>query len=250
MRVVLYAIKGCLDYEVVNPVCFLSIELEDEIPVYQITQLLDVLQNKYKCIKYKAEPVYKNEEDAAQEIYDLGIDEQIEDEVDFQNELRRLLTQRRYYVTPLGNFNKVFKELTTEVEAIFKLHIEMIGADVPVLYVNDIPIRKFHNSSYPYKIIKFALGLPNGSVVLVGEVLGNNRRDRGCSQDLCDIFRQSALRAVFAREIKKDSFKIYHHVTSDNLKNNKNLQQIMAKEGALSDTTFLSKKVEDSRISI
>ena len=220
------------------------------IPPYQQTQLLEILKDKYKCLTFEEKPYFKTKEDAIKATVDSGKVVKYASEEEFMEMVNDLSEQKVYTIKFNDNFVDVFEKLIHESSTIFRLHLEELEGDIPVLFVNETPIRKFQNGKYNHKMMKIALGLTSGSLVYVKDLLKNERRYRGCSQDLNDIFRESALRVVFTRDIKNDSFRIFHQITEKDLQDNEAFQKLVKDENAFSDTVFLKEKIKKSKISL
>lgn len=218
----------------------------------QITQLLDVLKNRYKCFDFAEKPYFETTEEILETAFGQKKLGEYESEAEFISTIKRLSEQKKYPIVfhedSRERLENVFKEFTlakTSDNSLFVLHIKE-KSGCPVLYINDTPIRKFQSSSYSHKMMKLALGLPNGSLVPVKDALNINRGDRGCSQDLSDIFREPVLKSVFTREITNSNFKIYHKVKAEELKLIPAFMDAVPKDTPA--TTFLMEKIKTSRI--
>lgn len=212
------------------------------IPPYQQSDLLSILCKKYNCLTYEQERLWETRDKITEKninFFTYG-----NDEFDREEIINELLSQRLYDITFKDNFPEVYSKITHKAK-VFKLSLS--DSAHPVLYINETPIRKFQSSdSYPCKIMRLALGLPNGSIVPVKDVLKTNRGDRGCPQDLADIFKSPVIKAVFAREITNSSFKIYHEVAGENLSDVPYFQN--RSEAEESNTEYFAKMIEECRI--
>lgn len=234
--------------EVSDTIVFCSMEeaLDIDIPPHQQAALLEVLRDKYSCLTFEEESCFKTREEIIEGgVLCKDIDE-YDDEIDFERDIKETLGQKKITIMVNDKFAKTCEQFLRETDVLFRLHLS--DAVQPVLYVNETPIRKFQSTdSYPCRIMRLALGFPNGSVVPVKDLLKASRGDRGCSQDLSDIFVSPVIKAVFAREITNSKFKIYHEITREDLKNVPYFQEKLPK-GEL-DTIYLVKMIEECRIS-
>lgn len=226
--------------------------LYEYIEPHQITQLLDVLKNRYKCFDFVEKPYFKTTEEILKAAFEQKKLSEYRSETEFMAAIKVLSEQKKYpiafYEDSREHLEKVFKEFTlakTSDNSLFVLHIKE-KSGCPVLYINDTPIRKFQSNSYSYKMMKLALGQPNGSLVSVKDSLNIKRSDRGCSQDLSDIFREPVLKSVFTREITNSNFKIYHKVKAEELKLIPAFMDAVPQDTPA--TTFLMEKIKTSRI--
>ncbi|RYC74424.1 hypothetical protein [Candidatus Nanosyncoccus alces] len=184
----------------------------------QITKLLEILQYKYRCFGFCEKTYFETPEKVLKAAFKQKKLSEYESEAELTSIVRKLSEQKRYPLVFSEQskecLDDVFKEYTsskTSDNSFFVLHIKERKGN-PILCINNTPIRKFQANSYSYKMMKLALGLPNGSLVPVKDALNINRGDRGCSQDLSDVFKEPVLKSVFAREITCSDFRIYHKV--------------------------------------
>ena len=231
-----------------------SQDIQDEslcmyIPPYQQIQLLEILRDKYKCLTFDEKPYFGTEDEVNKAIAKSRAVVEYDDEASLLDMANDLSTQKTFTVKFKDNFEKIYEDFMRETDAIYKLQIKTINA-TPILFVNETPIRKFQDSSYTYRMMELALGLPNKSEVPVKTMLKDNRGDRGCPQDLADIFKSSALKLAFTSNVKKNSFVINHMITKADLSKNKAFQELVRKDSELSDTTYLAKEIEKCRISL
>ncbi|MBR3236309.1 hypothetical protein IKF92_01320 [Candidatus Saccharibacteria bacterium] len=220
----------------------------------QITQLLDILKGRYKCLDFSEKPYYKTTEELLETAFKQKKLSEYENEVELIATVKKLSEQKKYSLLLSESFEErfddVFRKFTsakTNNGVLFALHLEE-RKDFPVLYINDTPIRKFKNTdSYPYKLMKLALSLPNGSVIPAKDLLKISRGNRGCSQDLSEIFGSPVIKSVFTREITNSSFRIYHEITEEDLNEVSYFKKAPITDK--SNTEHFAKMIEECRIS-
>ncbi len=234
--------------EVADDITFTSLDdnLFRDIPSMQQVDLLHILENKYDCLTFEQGFLWDSIADIPDEVIHSYTSGHANESFLIKTKAE-LSNQRWFEVTFKDNFPEIYRKIASNTDTFFKLH--MSNVKHPVLYINEIPIKKFKSQElYPYKLMDIALNSPNGSIVSVDKMPKVARGERGFSQDLFDIFKWPVIRSVFMREITKTSFRIYHGVTEKDLDNIPYFQN-RPRDGKTNTEHFM-KMIEECRYSL
>lgn len=224
----------------------LLIRLCDSIPPDQQAQLLAIARDEYKILTFTEKPLFQTSEEVIKTLlHDKDIHE-YRNNKEFERAFLHLLAQKEFTITVNDNFDGFVSDLLSEKDGSFKITLYFGNEASPVLYANKIPIHKFQsNDNYLYKLMSLALKAKNGTRISSTDILDGNKRNRGCSQDLSDIFISPIVKDVFAREITNDGFVIYHTITKNDLKAVSSFQKSKPKDAQ--DTKYLLDLIKESR---
>lgn len=218
----------------------------DSIPPKQQSQLLAMARDRYGILTFSEVPLFKTSKEVLKALLQDKNIHEYRDNDEFERAFFHLQAQREFIITVEDNFDNFVSDLLSEKEDSFKIMLHFGDEASPVLYANMIPIHRFQsNDNYLYKLINLALKAKNGTRISQSDILDGNKRNRGCPQDLSDIFTSPIVKDVFAREITNDSFVIYHTITKADLKNVSSFQE--SKPDDVQDTKYLLDLIRESR---